>query len=531
VSTELVPSGARPSTLPKDRTPLRARTGGVLLHLSSLPGPHAIGDLGQCARDFVDALACAEQRIWQMLPVCALGDAASPYSSTSSFAGEPRFVSLAELCDDGLLELSELPPDEPVDHTDYTRAFVLRRACFDAAQRRFRTDGARFRDDHAAFVESSSYWLDDFACFEALRRAGRALHVSARGFALARDQVSREPALAELVERVRFEQYLFDRQWRRLRAYATARGVALMGDLPIFVDHHSADVAAHPEVFKLREDGTPRVVSGVPPDYFSETGQRWGTPVFDADALRVQAYGYFVERFRTTLARFELARIDHFIGFAHAWEIPAAEVTAVNGVWVQGPGEPLFRAASAALGALPFVAEDLGSVSSEVLSLRDRLGFPGMRVLQFGFDSDTCDPFLPHNYACNTVAYTGTHDNDTWLGFVRAAEGEHGAPSERTRQRAARYLGVARNADAGSWVEAAAHALYASAANTVILPLQDVLAQGSEARMNVPGTSAHNFLYRAPAKGVAERLLGLTSLLRQHGRGAVRDWPPPGPRH
>jgi 4-alpha-glucanotransferase len=518
--------GAQPAR-PGVGPPLTVRASGVLAHLSSLPGPHGIGDLGDVARDFVDILAEAEQRIWQMLPVCALGNDSSPYSSVSAFAGEPRYISLLDLCEDGLLQSAELPPPSTPSHTDYARAFRVRAACLDAAERRFRgAEAGRFGPAYEAFRAHSLYWLDDFACFESLRRAGEAVHTSRQGFAAALARVRSTPSLAALAERVRFEQFLFARQWQRLHDYARARDVALMGDIPIFVAHHSADVLAHAELFKLAPDGTPSVVSGVPPDYFSEYGQRWGTPVYDVAALADEGYRYFIERFRSTFARFDIARIDHFVGFVNAWEIPAEHPTAVHGRWVEGPGRALFDAAEAALGALALVAEDLGSVSAEVVALRDALGHPGMRVLQFGFDSDLDDPFLPHNYPSNAVAYTGTHDNDTWLGFVREPAGRPHAPSEQARLRAARYLGIARTDPDAVWVAAAAEALCRSHARTVILPLQDLLLQGNDARMNLPGTLEGNFLYRAPARGVAEGIGALASALRRTGRARSHAWQP-----
>lgn len=498
---------------------LRDRSAGLLLHPSSLPGPGPNGELGPAAWAFADFLAAAGQRWWQMLPVGPTGFGDSPYSALSAFAGNPALVSRARLVDDGLLAPDDLarPREEAM------------RAALDAFRRRRGAQRAGFE----TFCEASRAWLDDYALYRALKRAYRErewtrwdpAHRDRAPAALA--QAGRD--LADDVELCRFEQHRFHLDWQALRDRCRRLGVALMGDLPIYVAHDSADVWRHRELFHLDARGEPTSVAGVPPDYFSPTGQRWGNPLYRWGRMRRSGYAWWIDRMRATLARFDAVRIDHFIGFVRSWRIPAGEPTAVRGRWVAGPGLPFFRALAEALGPLPLVAEDLGAVTPEVGRLRRRLGLPGIRVLQFAFGNDPQGPsFRPHNYPRRAVAYSGTHDNDTAVGWA-CDRGGPGTPrteaqSERERRAALAYLGV-DDPRAIHW--AMIRALYASVARLVIVPVQDVLGLGSEARMNRPGTLSGNWRWRldedALGPALSARLRGLAEIHDRAGRAAAAD--------
>ncbi|MGE0387647.1 MAG: 4-alpha-glucanotransferase [Gammaproteobacteria bacterium] len=434
--------------------PIRARGAGVLLHPSSLPG----GTLDAGAR-FVDFLAAAGLTWWQMLPVNPADEVGSPYQSCSAFAGDIRLV-----VDTG----DPAPPDQ-------WREQLAADAPAAAEFERFRQ---RERD-----------WLEDYARYRALKdRHGGApwwqwpepLRDRDAG-ALARFDAD---AVDEIGARA-FEQYVFFARWRGLREYARARGVRLIGDLPIFVAHDSADVWAHRQQFKLGADGHPRVVAGVPPDYFSELGQRWGNPVYDWDAIARSGYRWWAARVRTQLQLFDRLRLDHFRGFLAAWEIPADSATAVNGAWQPGPGRALFDALRDQNGALPFIAEDLGIITADVTALRRELALPGITVLQFGFDGSAANPYLPHNHERDTLACTGTHDNDTTASWFLSLD-------ERTQRHVCEYL----DADAADMPWSLIRAALASVARLAVIPMQDLLALGSGHRMNTPGTNVGNWRWR-----------------------------------
>jgi 4-alpha-glucanotransferase len=499
---------------------LDRRASGLLVHITSLPGPHGNGDLGGEARRFVDWLQQAGQSYWQMLPVAPCGNGNSPYSAQSAFAGNPLLIALEPLVERGWLAASELAdtralPSERVDYaaSEGYRSQCLRRA-FERARRTL--DLQLFREQHRS-------WLDDYALFRALKHTHADAEWNAWPAALRdRDPHALANARREHADEIEFrcfEQYLFDEQWNALRGYAHARGVSLIGDIPIFLAYDSADVWQHRELFHLDAQGRPKVVSGVPPDYFSETGQRWGNPLYRWDVLRERGYQFWIDRIRTTLARFDVIRLDHFIGFHRYWEIPASEETAVNGRWCAGPGSDLFAALARELGTLPLIAEDLGAVTPEVKALRDEFALPGMRILQFAFGADnSANDFLPHNYPRRTVVYTGTHDNDTIVGWFEAREELAGQASSRspeqvaTEQRAVlRYLGAA---DGGNVHWDMIRLCLMSVADTAIFPLQDILGLGSEARMNRPGQAAGNWEWRSSADAIsseaAERLADLT---------------------
>jgi 4-alpha-glucanotransferase len=485
---------------------LGRRASGILLHPTCLPGPHGSGDLGREARAFVDFLAGAGQSWWQMLPIGPPGYGESPYSSQSAFAGSPMLVSLEELADEGLLDRHALELEAPLapDRIDYHAMEAHRlkhlRAAFSVFQARAEAEPA-FRE----FCKANAAWLDDYALFRAIKLAHRGAVQWTRwepGFRR-RDPDVLNHARKEFAHSIAFEkflQYEFDKQWQSLRAYATQRGVGLIGDIPIFVAHDSADVWQAPEGFFLGEDGEPTVIAGVPPDYFSATGQRWGNPLYRWKRMRKSGYGWWIERLKMTLSRFDAIRIDHFIGFQRYWRIPASEPTAVGGRWMKGPGAHFFRTVKKALGTLPLIAEDLGAVTPAVFALRDRFGLPGVKILQFAFGTDPyAYTFLPHNYPRRAVVYTGTHDNDTTAGWFHDKGGGWSTRSpeqtEVERQTTLRYLGTRGEEIHWEMIQAA----LASVANIAILPLQDVLGLGTEARMNRPGNATGNWVWRFKA--------------------------------
>ncbi|MBX3209301.1 MAG: 4-alpha-glucanotransferase [Labilithrix sp.] len=500
---------------------LRERTSGVLLHLSSLPGPHGIGDLGREARSFADFLARAGQRWWQMLPVGPVGFGDSPYSALSAFAGNPLFVDLDAF---GLDVPREAPSSE--DSVDYPAAARLRSRHLRLA---FAKLDAAARRRLEAFREREAGWLDDFALFDALKRAhgGRPWWQWDEGVrhrrpaALARARAD----LAEDVAFARQAQWAFDEQWTSFRAYCKDRGVGLIGDMPIFVAHDSADVWQHRELFDLDAAGLPNHIAGVPPDYFSATGQRWGNPLYRWGVLAESGYRWWVDRFEAALRRFDAVRLDHFIGFVRYWRIPAHEPTAIGGKWMKGPGRALFDAVAAKVGGrLPLIAEDLGAVTPKVTRLRRALGLPGIRLVQFAFGTDPQGPsFLPHNHDKNAVVYTGTHDNDTSVGWFTDPGGTPTSArtreeADRERHRALVYMGREHGEAVDVGLEMMRLAM-ASVARTCIVPMQDVLGLGTEARMNRPGSAEGNWRWRVRAHALdavaEERLLGLA---RTYGR-------------
>ncbi|HTE21199.1 MAG TPA: 4-alpha-glucanotransferase, partial [Armatimonadota bacterium] len=404
-----------------------ARASGILLHPTSLPGP-GTGDLGEQAFRFVDWLKYAEQSLWQLLPLVAVNEGGSPYNALSAFAGNPLLISPAELSIHGLLDADDALPPKKLDAEGLDFAAVMRwkEAMVRAAQKVLHED-EELLADFVAYRAEQAGWLDDYALFRALRDAhgGRCWAewpVPLRDRHPNALEQARHELVAE-VERHAYAQYLFDLQWTAVRRYAGEHGIRIIGDVPIFVSHDSADVWAHPELFTLDAEGQPTVVSGVPPDYFSATGQRWGNPLYRWDVLKETGYRWWIDRFRRTLEMVDVVRIDHFRGFESYWEVPGDSDTAEKGRWMPGPGRDLFDAVAAELGGLPLIAEDLGIITPEVEALRDALGLPGMRVLQFAFGGDDpTNPHLPGNYVHNSVAYTGTHDNDTTLGWYADAD-------------------------------------------------------------------------------------------------------------
>jgi 4-alpha-glucanotransferase len=479
------------------------RSSGLLLHVTSLPSRYGGGDFGDGAERFVRFLAEAGQRVWQVLPLVPTGLGDSPYASPSTFALNPLLVSPDRLVADGLLTAGDLDgaPAFPEDRVDFAAVGALKGALLTAAFDRFRADAAHpLHPAFEAFAAREAAWLDDYALFVALKDA----HDDAAWADWPAPLARRDPdALAgarrehaRAVDRARFVQFVLDRQWAAVRAQCQAAGVEILGDLPIYVALDSADVWADRDLFDLGADGRPTAVAGVPPDYFSETGQRWGNPLYRWDRMRERDYAWWRRRLRRTLALVDRVRLDHFRGFEAFWAVPADEETAVNGRWVEGPRDALFEALADEVGRpLPIVAEDLGLITDEVRDLMDRFDLPGMAVLQFAFGGDPDNPYLPHRHRRRLVAYTGTHDNDTTAGWWDAAP-----PDERDY--AGRYLGL--DASTEPVHRAAVRAAWASVADLAVAPMQDVLGLGAEARMNTPGEGAGNWGWRMTDAQLAE---------------------------
>jgi 4-alpha-glucanotransferase len=467
------------------------RAAGLLLHPTSLPGGHGIGDLGAAAYAWVDFLAAAKHHLWQVLPLGPTGYGDSPYQSFSAFAGNPNLISLDQLVAQGLLEPADLEGaptnDGPID---YGAVIPFKEAALRRAFERFEEGGAvEQRASFERFCEAQAYWLDDYALFMALKEAhgGEGWNTWDEGLRTRKKRPLARFAAehAESIRRRKVWQWLFYEQWLRLKAYANARDIRIIGDIPIFIAYDSADAWANPELYYFDDQGNPEVVSGVPPDYFSETGQRWGNPIYRWKRMEKRGFAWWVSRFRSSLDFYDLIRVDHFRGFESYWEIPAENPTAKDGRWVKGPGQALFDTLKRELGELPIIAEDLGVITPEVEKLRDDNGLPGMKVLQFAFAGGGADPYLPHNYAPNCVVYTGTHDNDTTRGWFDAAP-------EAERDFVRRYLGRDDRAVVWELIRLA----YTSVARFAVVPVQDVLGLGSETRMNTPGAAQGNWSWR-----------------------------------
>jgi 4-alpha-glucanotransferase len=466
------------------------RVSGILLHPTSLPGGHGIGDLGAWAFRFADFLSESGQGLWQVLPLAPPAVADSPYKAYSSMAGNPLLISLDLLASDAMLAPADLAaaPAFPDQAVDFAAVATFKWRLLKKAARTFFSDAAvENRRSFERFCRQQQFWLDPFAVFASLRDENG-------GSPWTTWDRQRVPD-SENVRLHKFIQFEFFRQWQALKKYCHQRGIHMVGDLPIFVAHDSVDVWGNPDLFDIDESGCPKAVAGVPPDYFSATGQLWGNPLYRWDVMEQTGYQWWIDRMRCMLEQFDLVRIDHFRGFEQYYEIPAAAKTAAEGRWVDGPRDRFFEALARAFGKLPFIAEDLGMITPEVLALRDRWGFPGMRVLQFAFLTDRQeDPFKPHNFIPNCIVYTGTHDNDTTLGWFRAT-GEDTRTAEQRRaehERALRYLKSDGKEIHWDFIRAAVCSL----ANTAIFPLQDALGLGSDARMNVPSRPENNWRWR-----------------------------------
>ncbi|MEL6261620.1 MAG: 4-alpha-glucanotransferase [Cyanobacteria bacterium J06626_6] len=490
------------------------RASGILLHPTSLPGRFGIGDLGGKAYQFVDFLVDTQQQLWQILPLGPTGHGNSPYMSYSAMAGNPMLISLETVQSQGLLTDDELArtPLFPIDRVDYSAVSDFKLGLLRKAADRFKFSASdelkaafsQFRVDYAS-------WLEDYGLFMALKghHAGASWSDWEEPFAQ-RDTDALNRVRVDLAAEIFYHEYMqfeFCRQWAELKAYANQRGVQIVGDMPIYVAHDSADVWANPKYFMLDEEKlTPSQMAGVPPDYFSETGQLWGNPTYNWEVLEAEGFGWWLKRVRALLGFVDLIRIDHFRGFEAYWAVPAGHETAMHGQWVEAPGVTFFETVEEKLGQLPFLAEDLGLIDEKVEALRDRFDFPGMKILQFAFGSDHQNPYLPFNVDRNFLIYTGTHDNNTTVGWFEQA-------SDYEKQRVATFVG-AFDPNAVHW--AMIRMALSSVANQAVTPLQDVLGLGSEARMNTPGIGEGNWEWRYVetmlTPGVCTQLRRLTEL-------------------
>src|SRR5450631_62062 len=486
-----------------------SRSAGILLHPISLPSRGGIGDFGPAAYEFLDFLAEAHQGLWQVLPLNPPANGNSPYSSTSAFAGNPLLISLERLAEHGWLDaasLSALPAEAGrIDYEQVNRAKLplLREAAGKFIERAHGDARRRFAD----FCRDNFWWLEDYVLFDALSE-WHGKNWSQWPADLARREVSAIEAAriqfsAELTLR-RATQFFFWEQWRALRHYCGQKSIRVVGDVAIFVDYESADVWAHRALFRLTEDLQPEAVAGVPPDYFSATGQRWGNPLYNWDALRATGYRWWVQRLRWAAQTCDLVRLDHFRGFAQFWEIPASEPTAINGRWVDGPGDEFFNQLREELGGLPFFAEDLGYITPDVVALRDNQKIPGMAVLQFAFGDAGAHAYLPHRLTADCVLYTGTHDNDTTLGWWATL-------GEKERRSAEALIGPC--ADGPNW--GLIRLALSSPASLCVAPLQDVLSLGSEARLNIPSTPTGNYHWRYQPGALKPELAGKLAALAE----------------
>jgi 4-alpha-glucanotransferase len=480
------------------------RASGILLHPTSLPGRLGIGDLGKAAYRFADFLADAGQRLWQILPLGPTGYGNSPYQTLSVFAGNPLLISLERLVEDGFLDPADLDniPSFPAERVDYDAVIAFKMPLLDKSFETFLGNASpEQRREFEAFSEQNASWLETYCLFMALKD----VHGLSAWNTWDEDIRKRHPKsiehwstqLSHEIRHHRYQQYQFFKQWSELKMYCNERGIRFIGDMAIFVALDSAEVWSHPEMFHLDDDGRPTVVAGVPPDYFSKTGQLWGNPLYRWDVMARNDYEWWIERFRARHALVDIIRLDHFRGFEKYWEVPGTDTTAMNGRWVSGPGAELFRFVQKTLGTLPIIAEDLGVITPEVDALRDDLGFPGMRVLQFAFGTDPkADDYKPHNYPRNCVVYTGTHDNNTTIAWLKEVDAKDSTQTREERaaetQLALTYVGTDGREINWDFIRLA----LMSVADTAITPMQDILGLGSEARMNLPGTAQGNWGWR-----------------------------------
>jgi len=498
---------------------MNERASGILLHPTSLPGDYGIGTLGKSAFSFIDFLEQSRQSYWQILPLGPTGYADSPYQCFSAHAGNPNLISLEELVKEKWLSQSDLVglPDFDPDSVDFgliqeTRLPLLQKAFAVFRDRADQTTKLKYRN----FLKETYSWLEDFALYMAIKSH----YENKPWYQWDTDVKKRDPdvlkryqdQLKEEIAFHKFLQYQFFRQWNAVKEYAHKKNVLIIGDIPLYIALDSADAWSNTGIFEFDEELNPIRVGGVPPDYFSETGQLWGNPLFRWQDARDTVYSWWEERIRTNLALFDIIRIDHFRGFAAYWAVPYGETTAIKGTWVTGPGKDFFHAMTQRFDHLPIIAEDLGVITPDVEDLRDSFGFPGMKILEFAFDSKEANDYLPYNFPRNCLVYTGTHDNDTVNGWFAAA-------SDEDRQFAMDYLGI--SCDSIHW-ELIRLAM-ASVANTAVIPMQDLLGLGSEGRMNIPGTTSDNWKWRAReedfSEGLADRLARMSAL---YGRNRKR---------
>ena len=493
------------------------RTSGILLHPTSLPSPYGIGDLGKAAYDFIDFLEKAGQHLWQILPLTPTGYGNSPYSSFSAFAGQPLLISPEHLEKMGLLEEWELDtaPENNEDLVEYDKVSKWKTQIFKLAFSRFEMkEDKELKKQYRQFVKENTYWLNDYAIYMACRdmQGQKEWFKWDEKYRKSTQKVKAElkKTLKDEIKYYCFIQFLFYKQWAELKAYANEKGIKIIGDMPLFVSLDSADVWANPKLFQLDSKGYPTKVAGVPPDYFSETGQLWGNPLYNWEVHEKNQFQWWVARVRHQLALSDYLRIDHFRGLESYWAVPAEEETAINGTWVKAPGKALFETIEQELGkGLPIIAEDLGTITPEVIELRDHFGFPGMKVLQFAFDAEDESSFLPHQFTTtNCVCYTGTHDNNTTRGWYDSA-------SDYSRDKVRRYMNTNGNSIHWDFLRTCLGTI----ADYAIIPMQDILGLGEEGRMNVPGVAENNWAWRYRKEDISEGLAeGLKETTQLYGR-------------
>ncbi len=466
------------------------RSSGILLHPSSLPGKYGIGSLGRQAFKFIDFLEKSGQKLWQVLPMGHTGYGDSPYQCFSIFAGNPILIDLEELINEGLLHINDLPngfnlPDENVD---YGNVINFKRAALQKSHINF-LRSSKSKDEYEDFVLQNDSWLNDYALFIAIKESLGGMPWWDWNDALKlKNKKTINTFISEHQNEIKFHkfvQYLFSKQWQAVKKYANDKGISIVGDIPLYVAHDSADVWSNHKVFQFDKDRNPLAVAGVPPDYFSETGQLWGNPLYDWDYMKNHGFKWWIERIKATTNLYDIVRIDHFRGFEAYWAVPYGDDTAMNGSWVEAPGEELFEAVKKELGTLPIIAEDLGIITPEVEKLRDDFEFPGMKILQFAFHSDEGSGYLPHNYTRNFIVYTGTHDNDTLRGWFDSLGPE-------IKHKVLEYV----DTNDQDIIKKMIRLAWSSTANMAVIPLQDLLDLGSEGRMNTPGTPSGNWQWR-----------------------------------
>jgi 4-alpha-glucanotransferase len=491
------------------------RQSGVLLHPTSLPSKFGIGDFGKTAFDFVDFLVTAKQTLWQVLPLGQTGYGDSPYQCFSAFAGNIYLISPEKLVEDGFLNKEDIanPPKFPSQRVEFGKVINYKMSLLQKAFENFRqTDDKKLAEEFHAFCDENRFWLDDYALFRAIKLSQRQKSWQEWDESLKlRERQALEKAKKELDSQAfaeKFYQFAFFRQWHFLKKYANERGVKIIGDIPIFVALDSADVWCNPDQFKLNEDGSPRVVAGVPPDYFSKTGQLWGNPIYNWEKMRAEGFSWWIERFRHVLKIFDIVRIDHFRGFAANWEVPGEDKTAERGEWVNVPGIDLFNTLRWVFGELPILAEDLGFITPDVEKLRDHFGFPGMRILQYAWGGDAKNTNLPHNYIQNCCVYTGTHDNDTTVGWFNSKTDKKVGNTTKQNEKEINFCLKYLQSDGVEIHWDFIRAALASVANTAIIPMQDLLGLGTEARMNLPASSSGNWQWRCEAKNFNRKIAG-----------------------
>ena len=497
------------------------RASGILLHPTSLPGDYGIGDLGPQAYEFVNLLERAGQSYWQILPLGPTGYGDSPYSCFSAFAGNTLLISPEKLVEEKFLTQQQIDghPDFPNERVDYGGAYEWKRQLLPEAFKNFQsTSSVDIRGSFETFSSENAWWLDDFAAYRAIK-----MEQGQKAWYEWDDPLKlREPAamwqaterLNEQIQAEKFYQFLFFEQWAALKTYANKHGIKIIGDIPLFLALDSADVWCNQDKFKLNPDGSPKVVAGVPPDYFSSTGQLWGNPIYDWEVMQRDGFHWWIARVAFALRTVDIIRVDHFRGFAAIWEVPGGDPTAEHGSWVDVPGKELFAAMNRALGDLPMIAEDLGVITPDVVEIREVFGIPGMRILQYAFSGDAGNDYLPHNYIKNCVAYTGTHDNDTAVGWFKSLAGAGSKRSAKTVSRELEYCLKYLNTDGTEIHWDLIRAVWSSVADTAIIPLQDLLGLGNEARMNLPASTSGNWNWRFKKGAIknksVERLKQLT---------------------